>query len=230
VFIRYRQMAVAACAALLVIASASSSIQAQQVPTLRVYIARHGQTDGNLNRIAQGWTDTPLNETGRQHAALLAQRLQGVQLDGIYSSTLSRSRETAQTVAATKRGVTVVSLPELREVNLGRFENLKFDDPALKTRPLGEERGPEDGEKPSEVSARIKTAVDTIRAKYQSGTVLIVGHAGIVGNVMRHLMNLTPQDVAGISMANDELYMVELPQGFPPKVFKFIPQANFKEL
>ena len=54
--------------------------------------------------------------------------------------------------------------------------------------------------------------------------------AGIVGNVMRHLLTLTPQDVAGISLANDELYVVELPQGFPPKVFKFIPQANFKEL
>ena len=47
---------------------------AQDVATLRVYLARHGQTDGNLNRRAQGWTDTPLNDTGRRHAALLAER------------------------------------------------------------------------------------------------------------------------------------------------------------
>jgi probable phosphoglycerate mutase len=230
VFNRYRQHAVTVVAALLVMSPAGTAVEAQQASTLRVYIARHGQTDGNLNRIAQGWTDTPLNETGRTHAALLAERLQSVQLDGVYSSTLSRSRETAQTVAATKKGVTVVSLPELREVNLGRFENVKLDDPLLKTRPLGEERGPDDGERPSEVSARIKTAVDTIRARHQSGTVLVVGHAGIVGNLLRHLMSLTPQDVQGVNMANDELYMVELPQGFPPRIFKLIPQGNFKEL
>src|SRR5688572_8749580 len=60
-------------------------VPAAQAPaTLRVYLARHGQTDGNLKGIAQGWTDTPLNETGRQHATLLAERLRGVTLDGIY--------------------------------------------------------------------------------------------------------------------------------------------------
>lgn len=56
-----------------------------------VYLAGHGQTDGNLNRIAQGWTDTPLNDTGRLHSALLAERLRGVPLDGILASMRCRS-------------------------------------------------------------------------------------------------------------------------------------------
>ena len=71
-----------------VTSSSPSDRLAQGKATLRVYLARHGQTDGNLKGIAQGWTDTPLNDTGLQQAATLAERLRGVELDAIYSSTL----------------------------------------------------------------------------------------------------------------------------------------------
>ena len=45
---------------LLVALPACLDLVAQDGQTLRVYLARHGQTDGNLKGIAQGWTDTPL--------------------------------------------------------------------------------------------------------------------------------------------------------------------------
>jgi probable phosphoglycerate mutase len=202
----------------------------QDAVTLRVYLARHGQTDGNLNRRAQGWTDTPLNETGRKQAALLAERLAGVQLDAIYSSTLSRSRETAQAVAAGRK-VGVTSLPGLREVGLGRFEDLALDDPKLKERPRGEERGPDDGESPNQVAARVNAAIESIRKAHASGTVLIVGHAGANGYVLRALLQMTAQQMGQVGVQdNDELYMIELPAGLKPRVFKLIPEGKFNEL
>ena len=197
-----------------------------------MYLARHGQTDGNLKGIAQGWTDTPLNETGLKHAATLADRLRGVKLDGIYSSTLSRSRTTAETVAAGRK-VKVRSLPGLREVFLGKWENVALNDPIFKTRPPADKRGPEDGESPAQVAERVRDAVTEILKSHRKGTILIVGHAGANGYIMSTLLGVTRQEMAKFGafvQDNDELYVVERTNGVRPRVFKFIPEGKFNEL
>jgi probable phosphoglycerate mutase len=218
-------------AALLVVGAVTlPDLLAQAAPTLRVYLARHGQTDGNLKQRAQGWTDTPLNETGRQHASLLAERMAGITLDGIYSSTLSRGRETAEAVAKGRK-VAVKSLLGLREVGLGRFEDMALDDPLLKQRPRGEERGPDDGESPNQVAARVNAAIAEIRKVHPSGTVLIVGHGGANMYMLRALLDRTAQQMGQVgTQDNDELYMIEFVARFPPRVFKLIPDGKFGEL
>jgi broad specificity phosphatase PhoE len=85
-----------------------------------VYLARHGESDWNVERRWQGHADRPLTERGREQAELLAGRLADVKLDAVYASDLRRAWETAQAVAAT-RGLEVVRLPELREVDVGSW-------------------------------------------------------------------------------------------------------------
>jgi len=218
--------------ALVFIASASFELFAQNGDTLRVYLARHGQTDGNLKGIAQGWTDTPLNETGLKHADMLADRLRGVKLDGIYSSTLLRSRTTAETVAAGRK-TKVKSLPGLREVWLGKWENIALNDPIFKTRPPADKRGPEDGESGQQVAERVHEAVTGILKAHRRGTVLIVGHAGANGYILSELLSVTRAEMAKFGnfvQDNDELYMIERTTGFRPRVYKFIPEGKFNEL
>ena len=64
-----------------------------------ILLARHGQTDDNVPPLKfQGRTDTPLNDTGRAQAAELAGRVRDEGVASLYTSDLSRARETADIV------------------------------------------------------------------------------------------------------------------------------------
>jgi broad specificity phosphatase PhoE len=93
-----------------------------------LYLARHGETNDNLEPIrVQGFTDTPLNETGRRQAAELAERVAHLGLVSLWSSDLSRARETAEMVAE-RVGLKVRLDARLREANRGRWEGHRFID------------------------------------------------------------------------------------------------------
>ena len=174
---------------------------------LRIYVARHGQTDSNVEHRLQGATDVPLNETGRRQARELASRLAGVTLDAIYSSTLQRSRQTAE---ALKGRAPLEALAGLNEQSLGAFEGLYLDGREPRREAEFERRraDPDDrldgGESANQHFARVKAAVQTIRDRHPRGSVLIVAHGGT--NVK-------------------EVYPSR-----PPTLWKLIPPDRLKEL
>src|SRR5437867_13013104 len=63
---------------------------------LRIYLARHGQTDWNAESRLQGGVDTHVNATGRGQAVRLGERLEGIRVDAGYSRALARSRGAAE--------------------------------------------------------------------------------------------------------------------------------------
>ena len=86
-------------------------------------LARHGETNDNVEPLRfQGWTDTPLNDTGRRQAHELAAKIAAdYEIDSLWASDLSRARETAEIVgAAIGRRPTLD--PRLREGARGRWE------------------------------------------------------------------------------------------------------------
>jgi broad specificity phosphatase PhoE len=101
-----------------------------------VLLARHGETRDNLppGRF-QGWTDTPLNDTGRRQAVELAGRL-ATRADpdsgerpiaSLWCSDLSRAHETASIVGAAI-GLRPIQDWRLREGYRGRWEGFLFDE------------------------------------------------------------------------------------------------------
>ncbi len=93
----------------------------------RILLARHGETEWNAVRRVQGWTDIPLSEKGRAQAEALAHRLARTPLAAVYSSDLSRAAQTAAPTAA-RQGLTVQTMPELREKGFGAWEGLTQTD------------------------------------------------------------------------------------------------------
>jgi broad specificity phosphatase PhoE len=95
-----------------------------------VLVARHGQTDDNLEPLRfQGWRDTPLNDTGRRQAAELGERVASAGIVSLWSSDLLRASGTAAIVGA-RLGLTPRLDWRLREGNRGRWEGRLFEDVA----------------------------------------------------------------------------------------------------
>lgn len=92
-------------------------------PTLTLHFARHAETLFNTRRLLQGWCDSPLTAQGRAQASALGRRLQNAPLTAIYTSDLTRARETAALVLAEHLDQPpVTTLKELRERHFGSFE------------------------------------------------------------------------------------------------------------
>jgi broad specificity phosphatase PhoE len=93
-----------------------------------LYLARHGQTDDNREPIrVQGFSDTPLNDTGRSQAVELAERVVTLGVVSLWASDLSRARETAGIIGA-RLGLEVRLDERLREANRGEWEGHRFID------------------------------------------------------------------------------------------------------
>ena len=93
-----------------------------------IYIVRHGETDGNTEGYFQGWTDDPLNEKGRELAAVTGRAMRGIRFDRCVSSPLVRARETAEILLRESGNgkVPVVTDERVREAHLGDWEHKRF--------------------------------------------------------------------------------------------------------
>jgi len=145
-------------------------------------LIRHGQTDWNIQRRYQGQTDIPLNPTGLQQARALIPILENEHFDAIYSSDLSRAFQTAQ-IISTACGLAVTTDARLREINMGSWEGLSFDEVREKYAD-DFNRGAEDpeftrspgGESVADLSRRMAEAADDIAGRHAQGRVLLVSH------------------------------------------------------
>ncbi|MFB6116660.1 MAG: histidine phosphatase family protein [Candidatus Nanosalina sp.] len=89
---------------------------------MNLVLIRHGETEHNRQNILQGRTDIPLNETGREQAEKLADRVsEEFDYDRVCSSDLSRASETASIIAEAMDSEHV-EFEEFRERNFGVLE------------------------------------------------------------------------------------------------------------
>lgn len=88
-----------------------------------IYFIRHGQTDGNLNHLVQGITDTPLNETGISQAHKAKESFDLYNVNYVIASPLLRTKKTAEIVTS-DMDLNINFHPNLIEMNFGRLENV----------------------------------------------------------------------------------------------------------
>ena len=193
---------------------------------LRVYLARHGQTDWNKEKRLQGWTDININKNGEEQAKALGRIISGIEIRHIYCSTLRRSRNTAEIASPGK--IRLTAMPELREQNFGKFQGKYTDgrDPAIVEEYERRSNDPKDsldgGESIEQFYVRVKSGVDQILDRNKDGAILIVGHGGTNTQILRALLDLSAEDSMKIEQNNDELYMIEVTGKKGTRLWKYM--------
>jgi broad specificity phosphatase PhoE len=159
-----------------------------------ILLARHGESDWNVELRWQGHADRPLTRRGRAQADALADRLETYPLAAIYSSDLRRALDTARTVAD-RHGIDVVTRGDLREVDVGSWSGrtraeLESRFPEQIARWENGAKGWDDGESYEQMAARIIRAVGEIATEHPGDHVLVVSHGGSVRAVHAHALGM----------------------------------------
>jgi molybdenum cofactor cytidylyltransferase len=150
----------------------------------RIYLVRHGAVEAPGGRRYLGHLDVPLNAAGRRQAEALREKLRQTPLAAVYCSDLQRAVETAAIIAA-PHGLAPRIRRELREIDLGAWEGLTFDEVKQRYPEAYAARGrdfshfrPPGGESFLDCAHRVLPAVHEALCA-GPGQVLIVGHAGV---------------------------------------------------
>ena len=183
----------------------------------RLIIMRHGQTDWNVENRFQGHTDIPLNATGRGQVARAASILGTQDIDHIISSDLQRALDTASAVAAVKN-LRVIPDLRLRETHCGSWEgrtgpDIEATDGKNLARWFDGDDLPAggDGERRSDVVARMMSAIENGLSECKPGqTLLVVTHGGAARGAIGALLGLAINDWVAIGgLANASWSIVE---------------------
>jgi probable phosphoglycerate mutase len=157
----------------------------------RILAIRHGQTAWNADSRIQGHTDIALDELGEWQAKRLALALADDELQAIYSSDLTRARQTAAPLAA-RKGLQARLDPGLRERGFGEFEGLSFKQIEQRWPEQAEawrRRDPDFGARGGEVLRdfrdRVVAAVTRLARSHRGQSIALVTHGGVLDLLYR---------------------------------------------
>ncbi|MPZ86503.1 MAG: 2,3-bisphosphoglycerate-dependent phosphoglycerate mutase [Nitriliruptorales bacterium] len=181
-------------------------------------LARHGQSIWNAENRFTGWVDVPLNEKGREEAALGGKRLaaEHVHVDRAFTSTLDRAVETG-TIILDALGQADLEQVRAWELNERFYGALTGRDKAETAKRFGAEQvhiwrrsyatPPPGGESLEDTTNRTLPYFQgvVLKACREVSTVLVSAH----GNSLRAIVKVLD------GLSDDQVTRLEIPTGVP---------------
>ena len=144
----------------------------------RIYLIRHGETEGSLSGQHTGRTDIPLTARGEDGVRELGQRLRNIQFARVLTIPRQRARRTCELAGL---GPAAEIEPDLAEWDYGDYEGQRSVD-ILKGRPewnLFQDGCPR-GETPAQISDRADRFIARLRVLDGNVALFSHGHFGRV--------------------------------------------------
>lgn len=166
----------------------------QQIPTATyVLLARHPETEANLEHRFLGIGDSPYTAKGAEQADQLVDCIVAWKPDRVLASPRRRALEVASRVTE-RTGAELLPRDGIAEVDFGPAEGLTYDEIVRKGIPMDYLGGPADrspygaGEGWDAFSERVVMVGEEVVAK--PGRVAIVTHGGVVRALLVHWMEM----------------------------------------
>lgn len=161
-----------------------------------IILIRHGETDWNREQVFRGRIDVALNEVGLTQARAVQESLKDTEIDGIYSSPLSRAFETA-TIVGENRNVEVRGEEGLIDIDFGAWQGLSHQKVKEEYKDLYETwlAQPDlvtfpDGETLQEVRRRSMGALEMVIKNNPGKTLALVSHRVVLKVLLCTILGL----------------------------------------
>jgi alpha-ribazole phosphatase/probable phosphoglycerate mutase len=161
-----------------------------------LYLIRHGQVVTSGQDIFYGQSAVEMSPRGSEQMENVAEHLKDVSVDGIYCSDLSRARKGAEAIAS-RHSFTPVSCAAFRELNIGLWEGLTFEQVQQRFPGAIEERGRSlvqyripQGESLGDLSRRVLPAINAIVKRHHGKNIVLVAHGGVNRVIMADAIKL----------------------------------------
>jgi len=158
---------------------------------------RHGETVGNLEKIAHGRSESPLNERGVRQAEITARMLGDWERDyhRVYTSPLSRARQTGASIAD-HLGLPIDTHDDLIEGSLGEWEGVTYQEldrlGFAKHSIRNDDFDGHRGESPNQLGHRVARAVGDIRSRHPEENLILVSHGAAIAHLIARLLGTRP--------------------------------------
>ena len=150
----------------------------------RIHLIRHGEVAGAGTPRYNGHADVSLSERGIEQYQALKSRFEGVGITACYSSDLTRCRVGAD-ILCSHLGIEPVLEPALRELNIGVWEGMTWDEIQCQWPQEWEARLADivnyrvpRGENLLDLENRIMPVIERILQTHPDEEVLLVAHGG----------------------------------------------------
>jgi len=161
----------------------------------KIFLIRHAEPELPVRKIYLGHLDLPLSPTGVQQTEKLAKGLRSEKLTGIFCSDLLRAEQTAQ-ILAVSQNLEITRCPELREINLGKWEGKSLEEIRDNYPEEYARRGanivtycPPGGESFADLRERVWPFFNELIAT-TTGNIAIVSHKGVLRVILCSLANI----------------------------------------
>lgn len=99
---------------------------------MNILVIRHGQSEADILQVHEGRVDYPLTEKGHKQAQIMADFIKSnFKVNKIYSSTLTRAKQTAQYLADIFN-LDIIYEEDLQEFNNGLLAGLTYEEAKIK--------------------------------------------------------------------------------------------------
>lgn len=158
-----------------------------------IYLVRHTQTVGNVEKRLTGREDYELTDDGKKYVELLTERLKDIKFDNVYSSTTGRAIKTVRPLAQLNRKEIITS-EKLCEMYFGIYDGMKWEEvnkinPKIKEgqNTTNEIMGIPEQEATQVVADRMYNYIRKIAIENRGKTILIGSHGVAIEAFLRKI-------------------------------------------